>query len=977
LTHAEVPTVRVVLNENIVVKGSLEYIVRARVQIPSEGSICREGVFVGNKMFINKFGVLVANSLVDCCNEFIPVRLMFESTAHAFLPKGTHVGDFHPLNDSIDYSENIRSIDRLENSEEDNIFDVFEKFKAQLSKLPGDQEMRMKDILLEFKDVFSKSKLDLGYNNSFEHRIETGSAAPIACAPRRVPVALEDKVDQLVQQLLQQKIIQPSESPWNSPIVVVSKKNGDVRMCVDYRRLNAVTKRPIFPIPDSQQICDTLHGSKYFSTIDLSQGYYQIAVAEEDQEKTAFSTRTGQFEFLRMPFGLCSAPATFQRMMHKVLAQENWEKCLIYIDDVLIYGRSAEEHYQRLRSVLQRIREAGLKLSPEKCTFMQQEVEFLGHIISQNGLKTSDSKIEKILQWPKPINEDQLRSFLGLCGYYRRFIKNYCYLAAPLEKLCQNSFQKKASRKISSIKKWEWNDQHEENFKKLKHALVSAPVLSYPTRQDRFILDTDACHDGIGAVLAQIQDGQERVIAYASHKLSQSERQYCITRKELLAVYRYVNHFKHYLYGRQFTIRTDHRALVWMLNWKRPSTSQYCSWIAELENYDFEIVHRPGKEHTNADALSRLESCEQCELKHDEPKRRRNVKLLDSNTDNEMKIRNISVSAQSKWNQEDDHEIHTILKLLKGGKLNERCPKEISGETSLMKKLWSKRQFLRIRGGLLYLSKGDKYALIVPAQQRRQLTMTFHQSLGHLGIEKVLRSMKEKFYWPGMSNDTRLFINTCKECRERKVVPPRKHSLERVLTGYPFEKVAIDIAGPLTPTKTGHKYILAIIDYFSKFPMLIPLKQIDSKTVAESFFFNWVCLFGVPNVVHTDRGSSFESDLFHQMCRLSGISKTKTAPYFPQSDGLVERLFRTVKEMVHATTRCFNRDWNEVLPIVEMGLRSSIQRTTQVTPYEVLFGTRMITPVEWQYLDKYTESREEYHRKLENPSDYVLQLRIK
>ena len=195
---------------------------------------------------------------------------MFESTAQAFLSKGTHVGDFHPLNDSTGYSENIRSIDRLENSEEDNIIDVFEIFKAQLSKLPGDQEMRMKDILHEFKDVFSKSKLDLGYNNSFEHRIETGSAAPIACSPRRVPVALEDKVDQLVQQLLQQKIIRPSVSPWNSPIVVVSKKNGEVRMCVDYRRLNAVTKRPIFPIPDSQQICDTLHGSKYFLQLTLA-----------------------------------------------------------------------------------------------------------------------------------------------------------------------------------------------------------------------------------------------------------------------------------------------------------------------------------------------------------------------------------------------------------------------------------------------------------------------------------------------------------------------------------------------------------------------------------------------------------------------------------------------------------------------------------------------------------------------------------
>jgi hypothetical protein len=821
---------RVVIDEDIVCEGSNEYIVRARVLKGECVDVnLQEGVLVGNPNFMNNHPVLVANSLVQIGGDYIPVRLMLESKTKYLLHKGTQIGVLYFFNNRDSYAENLRSFRGLEQFNKEGDKNIIEIFKEQLSKLPQDQRSELKDILCEFSDVFSKNKFDLGFSTAVEHKIETGDSGPIVCTPRRVPAALEEKVDTLVQQLLQQKIIQPSESPWNAPIVVVAKKNGDIRMCIDYRRLNAVTRRPIFPIPDAQQICDTLHGNEYFSTIDLSQGYYQIPVAEADREKTAFSTRTGHFEFLRMPFGLCSAPASFQRMMHKVLSSENWERCLIYIDDVLIFGKTEHEHFQRLRSILQRIREAGLKLSPEKCVFMKKEVEFLGHTISKEGIKTSNSKIEKILKWPTPTNEEQLRSFLGICGYYRRYIKGYCYLAAPLEKLCKNPFQKSHGLKQSSTKKWEWNDSHEYNFQNLKQALMTTPVLSFPTSSGQFILDTDASHDGLGAVLAQLQDGQERVIAYASHKLSKSERQYCITRKELLGVYKYVLHFKHYLYGRHFTIRTDHRALIWMLNWKKPSTSQYCSWIAELENYNFDIIHRPGKEHLNADALSRLPDCEQCELKHDDPKRRRNVKLIDSH-ESELNVRKLALNSHFNWKQEEDREIAIILKLLKDAKLQERCPRDLENETYFVKKLWSQRQFLRIRGGMLYLYKSGKYALIVPSSQRKHLTLSFHQNLGHPGISKVWDTMRNNFYWPGMSHDIRLFINTCKECRERKVVPPQKHSLERAITGYPFEKVAIDIAGPLSPTRTGHKYILAIVDYFSKFPMLIPLRQIDSKT---------------------------------------------------------------------------------------------------------------------------------------------------
>jgi len=286
--------------------------------------------------------------------------------------------------------------------------DLRKIFQADLESLPAEEKKRLAAVLEEFHDVFSTHKFDIGVANATTHRIDTGDAQPITCNPRRIPIGVEEKVDELVEQLVRHNIIRPSTSAWNAPIVVVAKKNGDIRMCVDYRKLNSVTKRPIFPIPEAQQLFDTLGGAGFFSTLDLSQGYHQVPVAEEDIPKTAFTTRKGQFEYLRMPFGLCSAPATFQRLMHTVLRNENWEKCLIYLDDILVFGKTAEEHYQRLISVLQRIRESGLKLSPEKCHFFQRQVEYLGHIVSREGIRTSPQKIDKVKNWPSPSNEEEL-----------------------------------------------------------------------------------------------------------------------------------------------------------------------------------------------------------------------------------------------------------------------------------------------------------------------------------------------------------------------------------------------------------------------------------------------------------------------------------------------------------------------------------------------------------------------------------------
>lgn len=393
--------------------------------------------------------------------------------------------------------------------------------------------------------------------------------------------------------MLKDGIIEPSSSAWASPVVLVKKKDGSTRFCVDYRKLNELTIKDSYPLPLADSCFDALTGSKWFCTLDLSSGYWQVAMATEDREKTAFTTGSGGlFHFTVMPFGLVSAPATFERLMERVLAGLPWDVCLAYLDDIIVHAESFEAEKDRLCKVLQRLRNAGLKLSPKKCNLFQQSVKFLGHVVSGEGLSTDPEKTRAVAEWPVPSKVTELRSFLGLCSYYRRFVKDFAEIARPLHRLTEKT------------KDFAWTQECDDAFNRLKTALTTAPVLKYPSTTDPFILDTDASNFGLGAVLSQVQDGEERVVAYYSTTLSKPERNYCVTRKELLAVVKAVKRFHHYLYGRQFLVRTDHGALRWLMKFKNPE-GQLARWLEYLGTYDLRIEHRSGNKHTNADALSR------------------------------------------------------------------------------------------------------------------------------------------------------------------------------------------------------------------------------------------------------------------------------------------------------------------------------------------------------------------------------------
>ena len=402
--------------------------------------------------------------------------------------------------------------------------------------------------------------------------------------------------------MLSSGVIEECESPWASPVVLVRKKDGSIRYCVDYRKLNAVTIKDSYPLPLTQDCLDELSGSSWFSTLDLQSGYWQIEVDPNDRQKTAFASRSGLYQFKVMPFGLTNAPGTFERLMEKVLKALQYEICLIYIDDVIVKSQSFEGHLENLSLVFDRLRSAGLKLNPKKCKIFCKEVSFLGHVVSKAGISTDPSKISVVRDWPRPASVKEVRTFVGFCSYNRKFIQNFSGIAKPLLRLTEHGV------------KFEWGDECEIAFNRLKCAMISAPLLGYPNSKGDFLLDTDASGIGIGVVLSQVQDGQEKVIGYFSRTLSKSERRYCVTRRELLAVVEAVKHFHHYLYGFPFVVRTDHGSLRWLLNF-RNLEGQLARWSELLGTYNFTLIHRAGKQHANAEFLSRplCGSCSYCE----------------------------------------------------------------------------------------------------------------------------------------------------------------------------------------------------------------------------------------------------------------------------------------------------------------------------------------------------------------------------
>ncbi|UYV69434.1 K02A2.6-like, partial [Cordylochernes scorpioides] len=603
----------------------------------------------------------------------------------------------------------------------------------------------------------------------------------------------------------------------------------------------------------------------------------------------------------------------------------------------MVMGRTFEEHLRNLQEVFDRFRANNLALNPKKCQLFQKSVKFLCHIVSTEGIRTSDDKIFAIKNRPEPRDKHELWSFLGLCTYYRRFVEGYADIAALLHRLTEA----RAS--------FHWKEECEKAFRALKRSLCSSPILAYPQPETNFILDTDASNLGIGAVLSQVQDEDERVIEFFSRVQTKAERNYCATRKELLAIVKAVEHFHKYLYGQNFLIRTDHAALTWLLRMKNPE-GQVARWLEKLQQYHFQIKHRLGRKHNNADALSRRPcgDCKHCERIDEHEVTSSKTTMVPSNDWTAESCRTI---------QQQDPNIGPILEWKERG--NERPSWEvISDKSPELKTLWPQWDSLSIDNGLLKRiwesadGRSKTMQLVVPKVQVPNVLREIHDGVSgaHFGINKTLKKVRERFYWVYYHEDVERWSKKCYRCAASKGPKTRFRGVMREYNmGAPFERIAIDVAGPFPVTEGGNKYILVAMDYFTKWPEAYAIPNQEATTVAKVLMDNLICRFGVPLELHSDQGRNFEVGMFQELCRLLGIRKTRTTPLHPQSDGMVERFNKTMEEHLSKVVEQHQRDWYVRLPPFLMAYRAAIHETTGQTPAKIMFGRELRLPCDLEF----------------------------
>ncbi|KAK3105395.1 hypothetical protein FSP39_024200 [Pinctada imbricata] len=840
-------------------------------------------------------------------------------------------------------------------------------YQRSCTGLSESEQSELKSLLINYSDVFSSHEYDIGSFTAIEHSIDTGDAKPIKQRFRRTPICFEGEAEKQIEKMIKADVIEPSVSEWAFSPVLVRKRDGSVRWCVDYRALNNVTKKDVFPLPLVEECMDTLSGNIWFSKLDATWGYWQIKVKEEDKCKTAFLTKFGLYQFKRMSFGLTNAPSTFSRVMNLVLRGLHWKIVLAFLDDVLVLGRDFNDHIKNLAEVFTRLRQYGIKLKAKKCDLFRQEVEYLGRTVGRDGMKVSQSFIDTMAKWTVPTSTKEVERFCGFANYHRSFIKDFANISAPLYGLTGKN-------------KFCWEEQHQDAFDKLKNALMRAPVLSIPNQEGTFILDTDASDFAIGAELSQIQDGEERCICYASFSLTPEQRRYCTTRKELLAVVRFTRQLRHYLLGRKFIVRTDHSSLQWLMNFKDPQ-GQLARWLEELSQYWMIIRHRPGIKHQNADALSRMPEISACsEYRHHvEPKelpcggcqycvkRHKDWSHFIETVDDAVPLvpsRNMVRQVTTplswikgySWNevkdlQGKDKDLLSIIQWL----TSQQAPSEsdLFLNSPASKHYWMNRElFFLCDEGVLWKTEADNNAsklLVVPGSMRKEILSMTHDlpSSGHQGQERTFHRCKSRFYWYAMQQDVKHFVISCSVCNRNKKPNRRARcKFTSYHAGSPMERVHLDFLGPLPLTSNSNAYVLMMVDQFTKWVECIPLPNQTAEETAKAAMNHFFSRFGIPFQIFTDRGSNFESALFKQFCEILGIHKTRTTSFRPSANGQVERFNRTLMDAVRCFASRTPTKWDEYLPQLASALRSAVNRSTGYTPNMLMLGREVNMPVD-------------------------------
>jgi hypothetical protein len=940
-------------------------------------------------------------------NTGIPV-VNFSSKSHT-IPEGTLVAQAEMV-EVLEVKESEIDNPHVENSLA-HIQPIVDALPSDLTEIERQQAI---NFVQKNSDIFSKSEFDIGRTKLIPHRIDTGANRPVRQQLRRHPRSHLDFIDEQVREMLNHDIIEESASPWCSNVVLVTKKTGKLRFCIDYRKLNMLTYRDSYPVPKIDACLDTLGGAKYFSTLDLRSGYWQVEINEDDRDKTAFVTRMGQFRFKVLPFGLTNAVSVFQRLVDHVLSGLNWFICLCYLDDICVFSNTFEQHMERLTQVIERIKNTGLKFNAEKCKLFQKRIKFLGYEVSERGVEPDAEKVKVILDWPVPRDLTELRSWLGLIGYYRKWITGFSAKAKSLFDLARKGV------------KFCWEVDQQNSFDELKRCLTSAPVLSLPQDDGEFVLDTDCSNFAAGAVLSQQQNGVLKVIAYASRTLRGAELNYSTTRKELTAIIFGMKQYQQYLLGRHFVLRTDHAALTSLM--KTPEViGQQARYLDYIAQFDFDVVHRSGVSHGNCDSLSRRPS-ERCCLDENSQESEKQITspvhsilvtrdgvqgsemelffddlLKDSDNNVELSTDEVGVSemidvdrlrriesrnfisdddaAVISWDniaksQHDDTDLAFVIAVKTRG-INPPTEEEMADQSYEVHEICAQWDSLVYTDGMLYRLFEDIrrntviLQSIIPRQLRSLYVRHCHTGMtgGHQGISKTQEQVARRAYFPSWKQTV---INVCRDCEEcaryHRGRPPRQGLLQVQEASHVMDRLAVDLTGPHPSSTKGYVYILTAIDVFSRFLVAVPLRNKTAQTVADALYRNVFCKLGTVRQLVTDQGREFDNELLSCLCERFGIKKLRTSTYHPSANGRVERSHRTLNNIIAKLVDENQRNWHEVLDFAIAAYNASPNESTKYSPNFLMFGREVLTPfdlISAKMPEGSSQTINEYVRKLE------------
>ena len=777
------------------------------------------------------------------------------------------------------------------------------------SALTKGEQIYFKKFLLKNKQVFAVHSADLGSYKGYEHTINTSDHPPISQRPYRVPYALKEEVRRQITELVDNNILEPTHSPWASPVLLVKKPDGTLRLCCDFRKLNAITTYSVFPLPNMESILDQLSNAKYYTTMDMQSGFWQLPMAKQDQAKTAIVTEEGQYKWLRMPMGLSGAPSSYQCAMNQVLAGLQPQTALIYIDDLICRSSTFAGHLEDLQKVFDRFIEVGLKIKLKKCVWASPSVSFLGVTVSAKGIECDLSKVAAVREMKAPTDIKGLRRFLGMCGYHRRHIPDFAILAKPLFSL------------LKKDKSYEWTHTCQLAFTSLKEKLCTAPVLAFPDPKKPYILETDGSLQGLGACLSQKQeDGTVRPLTYVSRTLSSGEKSYTSSELECAAVIYALKKFRHYCLGSQVLCITDNSAVSYIMRTKTPS-GRLARWSLLLQDFNIEFKHRPGTENHVADCLSRAP-----------------INLVSVRPDALM----LPNKQQMVDAQHRDNMYLPMITFLTTGVVDQ--------DPQLAKKIEKESANFLMFNGLLYFRNADNIRrMVVPKEYIPTILFAYHDSIfsNHPGVVKTQENIARKYYWPTLNKDVTQYVKDCQQCARRK---PLTRSMEpkagTLIANHPYDLVSMDLQ-ELPETPRGFKYILVIVDFFTHYMEAIPLKNKTAATTAEAFMTEWVSRHGVPETVLTDNALNFTAPDLVNLYRRLNIRPMTTAPYSPNQNGRVEKMNHLIQEVLAMLTDPMTQnDWDKQLPYALISLRNRTNETTGFTPFYMLHGFDMTIPTE-------------------------------